>query len=92
MGNHVNLCTRNGAVLREFLNGDGCFGLGDLLLVINHPAQNPLAFYLGINKTTVGRYRMKDKLYGGMYYFLVELRSTDLLTHSPYSPHIVVMF
>lgn len=52
LANHVNLCTRNGAVLLEFAGGD-----------------TALAFYLGINKTTVGRYRAKDKLYGGMYYF-----------------------
>lgn len=45
MGTHVDLCTRNGAVLREFPSGD--------------PS---LAFYLGINKTTVGRYRAQDKL------------------------------
>ncbi|RZK45043.1 MAG: hypothetical protein EOO61_01525 [Hymenobacter sp.] len=45
MGNPVNLCTRNGAILREFPNGDGALG-----------------FYLGINKTTVGRYRAKNKL------------------------------
>lgn len=44
MGNPVNLCTRNGAVLREY-NGDGALG-----------------FYLGINKSTVGRYRAKNKL------------------------------